>query len=101
MSNSRVVTITGSLTPSAALPRGETRTVILTDRIQKLIDKGYVTVTEQPEVPVIAPVPATVLPPSKKATKAVWKAFLNAQQFEVPEDASRADMIDVWESWHG
>lgn len=48
MSSSKVVvTIKGSLTPSVVVPRGEERTVILTPRIQRLIDRGYVTVTER------------------------------------------------------
>lgn len=47
MSSSKtVVTIKGSVMPSVVLPRGATKTVVLTDRIQRLIDRGFVTVVE-------------------------------------------------------
>ena len=55
-----IVTIEGSLTPSVVLPRGETRTVQLTPRIQRLIDGGFVIVKERTE---IKP------PPKKRVTK--------------------------------
>ena len=58
-----IVTIEGSLTPSVVLPRGETRTVQLTPRIQRLIDGGFVTVTARTE---IAPTPPA---PKKRVTK--------------------------------
>lgn len=51
MSSSEViVTITGSITPSVVLPKGETRTVALTPRIQRLIDRGYVTELARHEI---------------------------------------------------
>lgn len=42
-----VVTIQGSTTPSVVLARGEQRTVRLTPTVQRLIDRGYVTVTSR------------------------------------------------------
>lgn len=53
-----VVTIEGSVTPSVVLPRGERKTVVLTSRIQKLIDRGFVNVVTQHTVktPTQAPV---------------------------------------------
>ena len=52
MSSSRQVrvTIEGSVTPSVILPRGQRRTVMLTDRIQRLIDRGFVVVISREEV---------------------------------------------------
>ena len=42
----KVVTIRGTLTPCVELPRGETCTLTLTDRIQVLIDSGFVEVVD-------------------------------------------------------
>jgi len=61
MSSSKtVVTIKGSTTPCVKLARGETRTVVLTTEVQRLIDKGFVIVTERhtiaaPKRPTVAP----------------------------------------------
>lgn len=44
----QVVTIEGSITPSAELPRGERRTVLYTERIQKLVKKGYINIVVGP-----------------------------------------------------
>lgn len=46
-----IVTIEGSVTPCVELARGEQRTVPLTDRIQRLIDFGYVVVVGRSEEP--------------------------------------------------
>lgn len=54
-----VVTIVGSPTPSVILPRGQSRTVVLTPRVQRLIDRGFVTVTERSEI----------APPKRKAPR--------------------------------
>lgn len=69
MSNSDskvIVTIEGSVMPSVVLPRGETRTVALTPRIQRLIDRGFVIVKERHTVKKSpakkAPVEKTVAP---------------------------------------
>lgn len=42
-----LVTIEGSLTPSVLLPTGEQRTVRLTETVQRLISRGFVTVTNR------------------------------------------------------
>ena len=34
--------------------------------------------------------------PAKTASKAAWTTFLTDQGIDVPKDASRADMIDLW-----
>lgn len=95
MSSSRVVTITGSITPSVALARGVSRTVTLTPRIQRLIDKGYVTVTEEFD----APAPPAPSEPSKTASRAAWAEFLTSEGFDVPTDATRAELIETWEGF--
>jgi hypothetical protein len=46
-----VVTIQGSATPSVVLARGVQRTVRLTPTVQRLIDRGYVTVTAREVLP--------------------------------------------------
>lgn len=45
----QVVTIEGSITPSAELARGERRTVLLTDRIKRLAAKGYIVIVGDPQ----------------------------------------------------
>ncbi|ADX31944.1 hypothetical protein TPA2_gp30 [Tsukamurella phage TPA2] len=37
-----MITIEGSLTPSVELPRGQRRTVVRTERIERLIARGYI-----------------------------------------------------------
>lgn len=37
-----MITIEGSLTPSVELPRGQRRTVVRTERIERLIERGYI-----------------------------------------------------------
>lgn len=44
----QVVTIEGSLTPTAELPRGVRKTVLYTDRIQRLANKGYIKIIDGP-----------------------------------------------------
>lgn len=46
-----IVTIEGSVTPSVVLARGARRTVVLTDKVQKLIDRGFVVVVDRQEIP--------------------------------------------------
>lgn len=44
----QVVTIEGSITPSSELPRGVRKTVLYTDRIKKLADRGYIKIIDGP-----------------------------------------------------
>lgn len=44
----QMVTIEGSVTPSAELPRGEQRTVVYTDRIDRLVKRGYIVIVKGP-----------------------------------------------------
>lgn len=44
----QMVTIEGSTTPSAELPRGERRTVVYTDRIARLVKRGFIVIVKGP-----------------------------------------------------
>ncbi len=69
------VTIEGSrLRPSTVLRAGERRTVILTDRVQRLIDKGFVVEIDRTE-----PAPP---PPKTKPGEPVDSAFENADDLQ-------------------
>lgn len=46
----------------------------------------------------IAPEVAEVDAPAGNASSAVWAEFLEAQGVDVPEDATRSQMIALWES---
>jgi hypothetical protein len=48
----QMVTIEGSMTPSSDLPRGQRRDVVYTDRIARLVKKGFVVIVGDPrEIP--------------------------------------------------
>ena len=101
-----IVTIVGSHTPSVILPRGETRTVAMTPRIRKLIDRGFVVVTASYTVP--APVTVTpALPehdetftvtPAMTATKAAWQEFLTGQGIAWEHGDTKAELIGRWDT---
>lgn len=62
-----MITIEGSITPSTELARGERRTVRRTERIDRLISRGFVTVVDEhagdapePEKAVAAPEPVVL-----------------------------------------
>lgn len=44
----QMVTIEGSMTPCAELPRGERRTVVYSDRVKRLVNRGFVVVIGEP-----------------------------------------------------
>ncbi|UOW93007.1 hypothetical protein SEA_CAIB_23 [Gordonia phage CaiB] len=99
----RKVTIEGSrLHPTDLLASGEKRTVALTDRVQRLIDRGYVVVIEDesdaPE-PADAPngTPASTEPtaPKRSASRDEWAAFLDGLDpaVEFTDDDGRDDLI--------
>lgn len=51
------IVIEGSVTPCIELPRGERAEVEHTDHVQRLIDRGYVTVVDEPTPQSEAPDP--------------------------------------------
>lgn len=107
---SNTVTITGRIA-TTYLDRGETVTVERTDRIDRLIEEGYVAISgddtivgaaypaETSEAVVdAAGVPDDALEaPGRNASRAEWVEFLTAQGFEVDDDQTRDDLIEVWD----
>lgn len=113
------VTIEGSITPSAALGRGQRRTVRMTDRVQKLIDKGFVILVEEAaeELPLHHYADAAAAadspmkldsPPGLNASREHWARWLTANHVAYPDGADRPDgvtdhvagrdeLIAIWE----
>ena len=109
------VTIEGSATPCVELARGVRRTVQLTDRVQALIDRGFVIVVDSaptarhaaPEPVAVEPEPEPVVAaesehsrvPSRAASADTWRAFLAEEHVDFPADAGRDALIGVWERY--
>lgn len=109
---SNTVTITGRIA-TTYLDRGETVTVERTDRIDRLIEKGYVAISGDDTL-VGAAYPAetskdavdatgrsddaALEAPGRNASRAEWAEFVTAQGFDVTEDQTRDDLV---EAWHG
>lgn len=108
----QTVTIEGSIRPCQDLPRGERRTVMLTDTIKKRIKLGYYDVVEYHDSPEHAPVdgpdpddehgdvtdPAPATEPKVTQSTADWKAWFDAQipPIPYPEDVQRKQLIHAW-----
>lgn len=95
----RKVTIEGSITPSVVLARGEKRTVALTDRVQRLIDRGFVTLIEHESD---APEPEEVnntdpIEPKLNASRDDWAAFLTGK-IEFTDEDGRDDLVRLWQA---
>lgn len=93
------VTIEGQV-PTVYLPRGGRRTVELTGRVQRLIDRGYVTVVDGP-APETSPEPtlfdsrtAPVLP-LRSAPKPAWRDYLDAVGATYNDDMTLAELRDL------
>lgn len=107
---SNAVTIVGRIA-TTYLDRGETVTVERTDRIDRLIEKGYVAISGGDSL-VGAAYPAETSEaahdetsgqddpgaPARNASRAEWVEFVTAQGFDVTEDQTRDDLV---EEWHG
>lgn len=98
------VTIEGQV-PTVYLPRGGRRTVELTVRVQRLIERGYVTVVDEhvagsgpvttdPTLFDPAPLarPAPVLP-VRSAPKSAWRDYLDAVGVAHTDEMTRADLM--------
>jgi hypothetical protein len=113
------VTIRGSITPSAHLPRGKVVTVQRTEHIDRLIKQGFVDVLEEhpdapegkvvsPEPPAPAPAPeptpepapepARVEPPHKNASREHWAEYVTSLGLD-PGTLSRDELIGMWETY--
>jgi hypothetical protein len=106
------VTIEGSKTiPTTFLRPGRRLTVERTPFINKLISKGYVNVVaDQPAVEHVVQIVETQREaaknekaltgaPAESAAKSVWAEFLDSRGVEYPADATKAQMIEVWERY--
>lgn len=109
-----IVTIRGSLTPSVVLKRDQFKTVQLTERVQRLIDRGFVEVVETHEVD---DVPEQTSDegkgepadddkgsdgvPAAGATRKVWLEFVESLDppIEVPENATRDAIVKAYEAY--
>lgn len=101
-----IVTIEGSLTPSVGLARGERRTCQLTEHVQRLIDRGYVTVVKTEYVPpaedyvYVEPVPE---PEPARQPESVSKRPRTVKTVELPKTggaeqlADAEEQVEVWE----
>lgn len=107
------VTITGRIA-TVDLDRGETVTVERTERIDRLIEKGYVAISGDDAL-VGAAYPAETSEavdeaqgapadtadeddaPARSASRAQWADFLLGLGYDVSDDQTRADLIEVWD----
>jgi hypothetical protein len=118
------VTIEGSQTPSVELKRGHRRTVRMTPRIQRLVDKGFVIVVSRsggeydltPEETADAdaqdaaddestssPVPEPDDATDPDSSRDEWRSFLSSQKPPVPypEDADATALAAIWQAASG
>lgn len=104
------VTIEGSLTPCSELRTGQRRTVQLTERVQRLIDRGFVVVVKaatRPPKPVGKPVqsaadvPYRAGEPAWSADRDVWAAFVISKGQQVVAADSKGDIIHRWQAQNG
>jgi len=96
------VVIEGTLTPCDELRRGERKTVAMSDRIERLVAGGFVTIVERhrdpdeptavvvEQTPEPAPEPAdpepVTGPPAGNARAEEWLAFLQSKNVDIPVD---------------
>lgn len=104
---SNAVTIEGRIA-TTYLKVGEQATVERTDRIDRLIERGYVRlVGDESLVGAVYPTPDEeteddgpeddeVQAPPQSATRAEWEEFLISQGIPWPDDATKADLIEAW-----
>lgn len=109
------VTIEGSkVTPTTFLKAGARITVERTNYISKLIARGYVNLIQVHESPetimstieqevdeqreAAASEHALTGAPARNGLTDDWRKFLSGKGFEIPETATRAEMIEAWEA---
>lgn len=97
------ITIEGSLTPSADLPRGERRKVQDSDDVREFVRKGFAVIVDSDGEPEPAPAPEPVKAPAKSASREDWAEFLAKHTDIVTEGKDRGDLLaeyDVWLATH-
>lgn len=106
------ITIEGTVTPSTFLGRGERTTVDRSPFINKLIRKGFVkevkdrrpvvdevvALVEKQQVTAELEAKVTDSAPTRSALKSDWAAWLDRKDIEYAEDATRAEMIALWDA---
>lgn len=106
------ITIEGSrVTPSTFLAPGRRITVERTLMVEKMIRKGFVIEVDIHESALADPAPETaegldenssdsapaqVSVPAETAAKSVWAAFLGKAEISYPADATKPQMIEIW-----
>jgi len=94
------VTIEGSISPSARLARGERIEVQRTERIDKLIAKGFAVVvdakTGEPEE---SPLPEAKKAPAKSASQKAWVDFLTEETDIEVEGKTRDQLADEYDEY--
>lgn len=74
--------------------RGDVATVSLTEFVQSWVDRGWVRVVSRRAS---APAPVDEAP-AGNASKKKWREFLEGRGVDIPEGATRADMIELWDA---
>ena len=93
------ITIEGSLTPSADLPRGQRRRVQDSAEVRKFVRKGFAIVVDEDGEPEPAPLPEPVKAPNKSASRDDWAEFLAEHTDIVTEGRTRDQLVGDYEVW--
>lgn len=84
---------------TTTLKRGDERTVARTEQVDRMIEKGYVTVVseETPAEPApVEDVPEEATPPSRSASRQDWRDFLDSVGVKFDETYTRDELIALW-----
>lgn len=91
------IEIEGSLTPASDLPRGERRKVQDSAAVRKFVADGYAVVVGEDGEPEPAPLPDAPTAPARNGSTDAWRDFLTGQGVEFDPDATRDELVDLWE----
>ncbi|UXE04398.1 hypothetical protein SEA_FUNSIZED_27 [Mycobacterium phage Funsized] len=96
------ITIEGSLTPSADLPRGERRTVQDSAEVRKFVADGWAVIVdeetgevEEDGTGLLTPIE----PPKRNAGREDWAEWLAAHTDIVTEGKDRGDLLAEYDEW--
>ncbi|QWY84368.1 hypothetical protein SEA_KNOCKER_26 [Mycobacterium phage Knocker] len=93
------ITIEGSLTPSADLPRGVRRTVQDSAEVRKFVAKGFANIVDEDGTPEPAPLPEPVPAPKRNASRDDWAEWLAEHTDIVTEGKDRDDLLAEYDEW--
>ncbi|QNL30148.1 tail assembly chaperone [Gordonia phage Mariokart] len=99
------VTIEGSIQPCSELARGERRTVALTDRVQRLIRRGFVVVVDDHAPEPVAETDDLDAPeqgadaPKLNASRDEWAGYLDGLEPPIAytDEDGRDDLVRLWQ----